>query len=75
MMKSLCVSLNSADQVQDFVNIMNKIEGDVFLSTGRDIINAKSIIGIFSIDLSKKLELEIESWKEEYRILLEKYLS
>ena len=54
---------------------MNKIEGDVFLSTGRYIINAKSIIGIFSIDLSKKLELEIESWKEEYRILLEKYLS
>ena len=38
MMKSLCVSLNSADQVQDFVNIMNKIEGDVFLSTGRYII-------------------------------------
>ena len=26
MMKSLCVSLNSADQVQDFVNIMNKID-------------------------------------------------
>ena len=50
------------------------IEGEVLLYGGRYIVDAKSIMGIFSLDLSKPLRLEIKEWKEEYMPLLEKYV-
>lgn len=73
-MKSVKVSLNSIDKVKSFVNDMGKIDGEVFLYGGRYVIDAKSIMGIFSLDLSKPLTLEIENWKDEYAELLKKYL-
>lgn len=54
---------------------MSRIEGDVLLCVGKYVIDAKSIMGIFSLELSKPLRLEIENWKEEYRATLEKYLN
>lgn len=73
-MRSFSVSLNSIDKVKEFVRKVSNIEGDVLLSSGRYIIDAKSIMGIFSLDLSKPITLEVEDWKEEYDLLLEKYL-
>lgn len=65
-MRSFSVSLNSIDKVKEFVREVSNIEGDVLLSSGRYIIDAKSIMGIFSLDLSKPITLEVEDWKEEY---------
>lgn len=73
-MRSFSVSLNSIDKVKEFVREVSNIEGDVLLSSGRYIIDAKSIMGIFSLDLSKPITLEVEDWKEEYALLLKKYL-
>ena len=53
---------------------MSKIEGDVLLCVGKYVIDAKSIMGIFSLELSKPLRLEIENCKEEYVEILGKYL-
>ena len=72
--KSFDILLGSVDKVKSFVNDMNKIEGDVFLCVGKYVIDAKSIMGIFSLELSKPLRLEIESWKEEYVAVIERYL-
>ena len=72
--KSFDILLGSVDKVKEFVNDMNKIEGDVFLCVGKYVIDAKSIMGIFSLELSKPLRLEIESWKEEYVAVIERYL-
>ena len=66
--------LRSVDRVKDFVSEMRQIEGDVFISTGKYIIDAKSIMGIFSLDLSKPLQLEFADWKEEYKSVVEKYM-
>lgn len=73
-MRSFSVSLDSIDKVKEFVREVSNIEGDVLLSSGRYIIDAKSIMGIFSLDLSKPITLEVEDWKEEYVLLLKKYL-
>lgn len=73
-MRSFSVSLDSIDKVKEFVREVSNIEGDVLLSSGRYIIDAKSIMGIFSLDLSKPITLEVEDWKEEYALLLKKYL-
>lgn len=67
------IRLGSIDLVKDYVNTVNRIEGDVFLSSGRYVIDAKSIMGIFSLDLSKPLHLEIDEWKDEYMEWLKSY--
>lgn len=59
--------------IKDFVNCMSKIEGETAICCGRYVINAKSIMGIFSLDLTKPLTLEIEEWKEEYAKFLIEY--
>ncbi len=72
--KTYDVFLGSVDKVKSFVNDMGRIDGDAFLSVGRYVIDAKSIMGIFSLDLSKPLQLEVENWKEEYASVIDKYL-
>ena len=73
-MKKVKISLSSIDTVKSFVTLTTKIEGDVTIISGRYIIDAKSIMGIFSLDLSKQLDLEIEEWKDEYEDALKPYM-
>ena len=62
-MKSLKVSLSMAENVKNFVNIVGKYPYDIDLHSGRFVIDAKSLLGIFSLDLSKPIVLEINSDK------------
>lgn len=58
-MKSFNISLKSINDVKDFVNIVNKYDFDIDLASGRYIVDAKSIMGIFSLDLSKPIRVEV----------------
>ena len=58
-MKTIKVTLNSIDKVKNFVNAISKFDSDFDLVSGRYVIDAKSIMGIFSLDLSKPIELTI----------------
>ena len=60
-MQTVEVSLNSIDKVKSFVNILTKYDDDFDLVSGRYIIDAKSIMGIFSLDLSKPINLNIHA--------------
>ncbi len=60
-MKTLQISLNSIDKVKSFVNDVTKFDYDFDLVSGRYVIDAKSIMGIFSLDLSKPIELNIHT--------------
>ena len=60
-MKTVKISLNSIDAVKSFVNTVTKYESDFDLVSGRYVIDAKSIMGIFSLDLSKPIELNIHT--------------
>ena len=60
-MKTVNINLNNVNKVKEFVNITSQFEGDVDLISGRYIIDAKSIMGIFSLDLSKTIQLNINS--------------
>lgn len=57
-MKSMNITLNSIDKVKRFVNIISTFDGDFDLSSERYVVDAKSIMGIFSLDLSKTLRLD-----------------
>ena len=61
IMKTVQISLNSIDKVKSFVNDVTKFESDFDLVSGRYVIDAKSIMGIFSLDLSKPIDLNIHS--------------
>ena len=60
-MKTVRISLNSIDKVKSFVNDLSKFDTDFDLVSGRYVIDAKSIMGIFSLDLSKPIDLNIHS--------------
>ncbi len=60
-MKTVDISLNSIDKVKNFVNLINKFDYDFDLVSGRYVIDAKSIMGIFSLDLSKPITLNIHA--------------
>ncbi len=60
-MKSVQISLNSIEKVKSFVNDIAKFDTDFDLVSGRYVIDAKSIMGIFSLDLSKPINLNIHS--------------
>lgn len=60
-MTTFNVLLSSINDVKNFVNIVSKYDYDIDLSSGRYVVDAKSIMGIFSLDLSKPIKVEIHS--------------
>lgn len=58
-MKSINISLASIDKVKNFVNIITTCDGDFDLASDRYVVDAKSIMGIFSLDLGKTLRLDV----------------
>ena len=75
-MKTVKISLNSIDKVKTFVNEVTKYDAEFDLVSGRYVIDAKSIMGIFSLDLSKPIELAIhtENNLDEIMEVLKPYL-
>ena len=68
-MRTVKVSINSIDKVKAFVNIVNSFDSDFDLVSGRFVIDAKSIMGIFSLDLSKPITLNI--YNDDDSIIME----
>ena len=56
-MQKAVVSLQAINDVKEFVNIVMRYDFDIDLVSGRYAVDAKSIMGIFSLDLSKPIEL------------------
>ena len=68
-LKTVSISLNSIDKVKSFVNEISKFNNDFDLVSGRYVIDAKSIMGIFSLDLSKPIRLNIHAEENMAAIL------
>ena len=73
-MRTINIKFHSIGDVKEFSNIINQIEDKATLSDGSYTVNAKSIMGIYSIRLSAPLELTVENWKDEYEGMLGKYI-
>ena len=76
-MKTAKISLNSIDKVKAFVNEISKFDCDFDLVSGRYVIDAKSIMGIFSLDISKPIDLNVHTDKDTEDIMaaLKPYLA
>ena len=64
-MKEATILLQSIEDVKDFNRIVALYEGDVDLVSGRYVIDAKSIMGIFSLDLSKPIIIQVHGENPE----------
>lgn len=62
-MKTVEICLDSIDKVKAFVNEIIRFDSEFDLISGRYVIDAKSIMGIFSLDLSKPITLNIHAEK------------
>ncbi len=61
------VNLNSVEKVKTFVNDVSRLDTDIDLVSSRYVIDAKSLMGIFSLDLSKPIKVEVcDKEKEPY---------
>ena len=60
-MKSVRISLQMASQVKAFVSVVQKYSYEIDLRSDRYVVDVKSILGIFSLDLSKPIVVEIHS--------------
>ncbi len=58
-MKTVNIRLTLAENVKTFVNIVSRYSYDVDLRAGRHVVDAKSILGIFSLDLSQPIAVEV----------------
>ncbi len=58
-MKAVNIKLSLTENVKTFVNIVSRYPYDVDLRAGRHVVDAKSILGIFSLDLSKPIAMEV----------------
>lgn len=73
-MQEVNVLLNSIETVKSFVNTVDKFDNDFFLKFGRYMIDAKSILGVFSCDLSKPLHMIIYSDDKCVLSALDRYI-
>ena len=63
------IQLNAINDVKEFVNTVMRFNYDIDLVSGRYAIDAKSIMGIFSLDLSKPIDLNIHAENDVDSIL------
>ena len=68
-MKTVTINLGSIDKVKSFVNDITKFDSDFDFVSGRYVIDAKSIMGIFSLDLSKPINLNIHGDEDNAEIM------
>ena len=70
-MKTVTILLDSIDKVKAFVNISNPFDADFDLVSGRYVIDAKSLLGIFSLDIMRPISLNIHNSEESMDKILE----
>lgn len=58
-MKTYKIKLNEISKIKDFYTVASLAEGDVDVISGRYIIDGKSLMGLYSLDISKEIEVKV----------------
>ena len=74
MVRKMTIRLKSTEEVREFVKEVMMLQNDYDLISGKYVTDAKSILGIYSLNLSKPLELVMRSERMEDLTVLEKYI-
>ena len=75
-MQAVTVSLTQVNEVQQFVNLVSRFPFDVDVVSGRYTVNAKSLLGVYSLDLGRPLQVLLYNDDcEELKKQLEPYMN
>ena len=64
-MSNIYIRLNSFDEILEFVKVTENLDYDIKLSSGDYVVDGKSILGIFILDLSDKIQVSIKDERRE----------
>ena len=64
-MMKIKIYLNTFEKIKDFINITYRLDCNLNLTSGKYIVDGKSIIGIFNLDLSNPIEVSITNDKQD----------
>ena len=67
------IKLNATEEVQEFVNAATRCDFDVDVYYNRFLIDAKSILGVLSLDLTKVLTVDCHGESKEFNRILKKF--
>ena len=67
-MRRMFIKLDSVEKVKDFVNHIEKCEGEIDLISGRREVDGKSLLGVFSLDLRRPIEVRIQKDDQSGRL-------
>ena len=75
--KKFTVRIDTISKVKEFVRLVSAHNADTELRSGRFVVDAKSIMGIFSLDISKPIDLNVHTDKDTEDIMaaLKPYLA
>jgi hypothetical protein len=74
MEKRFMIALKSTEEVRKFLEDVMPLKGEYDLISGKYIVDAKSILGIYSLNLSKPLELVAQNYSDDELAVIEKYV-
>lgn len=66
------IKLNTINDVKDFSDYANEVNGEIYLKQGRYVVSGKSVMGILSLSLLDELELSIDEPKDDFYDFFEK---
>jgi hypothetical protein len=73
-MEKIYIDLQNGRLVKPFIELLNKMPGSFSLISGRKVIDAKSMLGIYCLDLSKPLLLQIDSESDSDMEMLDEFI-
>ncbi|MDD3172898.1 MAG: HPr family phosphocarrier protein [Herbinix sp.] len=73
-MNNVLISLDTFEKIKKFVDITSRLDYDLDLISGRYVVDGKSIMGIFSLDLTNLIEVRVISQKDLYPKELEDFM-
>ena len=73
MTKTTVISINGLNDIYEFIRQATKVEGDVLLKRGKFVVDAKSFLGVLSIDVSQDTTVIYPEDAEEFEIYINQF--
>ncbi len=73
-MEQICIKLDTFEKIKRFIDITTHLDYDLDLISGRYVVDGKSIMGIFSLDLTRPIEVRMIGTKDVYPRELEEFI-
>jgi hypothetical protein len=73
-MEGILIKLDTFEKIRRFIDITGSLDYDIDLISGRYVVDGKSMMGIFSLDLSEPIEVQVQNYRDFYPKELEEFM-